>query len=147
MRTMALRRVILAILVAATVVVGPAAWAQDESFEFTVDAARLAADRHTVLVSGTYTCGPLDLNVVGGGGTIDLTVRQGRVSGFGFVPIQVCDGATQHYQADVTTFGGRPFKRGNATASASGIVHGEDAAGQGVDLRVEIQNQPIAITR
>ena len=58
MRTMALRRVILAVLVAATVAVSPAAWAQDETFDFTIDAASLAADRHTVVVSGTYTCGP-----------------------------------------------------------------------------------------
>jgi hypothetical protein len=29
--------------------------------------AVLAADPHTVVVGGTYTCGPLDLDVVGGG--------------------------------------------------------------------------------
>ena len=143
---MALRRVILAVLVAATVAVSPAAWAQDEIFDFTIDAARLAADRHTVVVSGTYTCGPMDLNVVGGGGTVDLTVRQGRVIGFGFVPIEVCDGAAQTYQAEVTAFGQHRFKRGAASASASGIVHGEQA-GVPVDQRTELTNQPITITR
>jgi hypothetical protein len=104
MRTLALRCVVLAVL-AAAIAVTPAVWAQDETFAFTVDAVRLAADRHTVVVSGTYTCGPMDLNVVGGGGTVDLTVRQGQVTGFGFVPIQVCDGTAQPYQAEVTTFG------------------------------------------
>jgi hypothetical protein len=143
---MALRRVILAVLVAATVAVSPAAWAQDETFDLTIDAARLAADRHTVVVSGTYTCGPMDLNVVGGGGTVDLTVRQGRVIGFGFVPIEVCDGTAQTYRAEVTTFGQRRFKRGAASASASGIVHGEQA-GVPVDQRTELDNQPITITR
>jgi hypothetical protein len=145
---MALRRVILAVLVAATVAVSPAAWAQDETFDFTIDAARLAADRHTVVVSGTYTCGPMDLNVVGGGGTVDLTVRQGPVIGFGFgfVTIEVCDGAAQTYQAEVTAFGQHRFKRGAASASASGIVHGEQA-GVPVDQRTELTNQPITITR
>ena len=97
-------------------------------------------------MSGTYTCGPMDLNVVGGGGTVDLTVRQGRVIGFGFVPIEICDGAAQTYQAEVTTFGQRRFKRGAASASASGIVHGEQA-GVPVDQRTELDNQPITITR
>ena len=146
MRAMALRRMILAILAAATVAIGPAAWAQDDTFHFTIDSARLAADRHTVLVSGTYTCGPLDLNVVGGGGTVDLTVRQDRVTGFGFVPIQVCDGTAQPYQAEVTTFGNRQFKRGAATASASGFVQGE-RDGEPVTLFTRVDNQPITITR
>ena len=143
---MALRRVILAVLAAATVAVSPAAWAQDETLDFTMDEARLAADRHTVLVSGTYTCGPLDLDVVGGGGTIDLTVRQSRVEGFGFVPIEVCDGTAQTWQEDVTTFGDRRFKPGAARASASGLVNGE-RDGQPVTLRVDIRDQPITITR
>jgi hypothetical protein len=82
MRTMP-RRVVLAVLVAATVAVGPAAWAQNETFDVTIDAARLATDRHTIVVTGTYTCGPLDLNVVGGGGTVDLTVRQHQVTDSG----------------------------------------------------------------
>jgi hypothetical protein len=128
------------------VAVAPAAWAQDETLPFSIDRARLATDRHTVVVSGTYTCGPLDLDVVGGGGTIDLTVRQGRVVGFGFVPIEVCDGAVQAWQADVTTFGERRFKRGAARASASGLVNGE-RDGQPVTLRVDIPDQRIDLTR
>jgi hypothetical protein len=98
------------------------------------------------VVSGTYTCGPLDLDVVGGGGTIDLTVRQSRVEGFGFVPIAVCDGTVQAWQADVTTFGDRRFERGAARASASGLVNGE-RDGQPVTLRVDIPNQRITISR
>ncbi|HYN18562.1 MAG TPA: hypothetical protein VEY96_10815, partial [Actinomycetes bacterium] len=103
--------------------------------------------RHTVVVGGTYTCPPLNLEVTGGGGVIDLTVQQGRVTGFGYVPVLVCDGTTQTWQADVTTFGDRQFKRGPARASASGGVHGEDDAGQAVDLRVDLSNQRIAVTR
>ena len=145
MRTMPLRRVVLAVLVAATVAVGPAAWAQDATFDFTIDAARLATDRHTIVVTGTYTCGPLDLNVTGGGGTVDLTVSQRRVTGFGFVPIEVCDGTAQTYQADVTTFGDRRFTQGKATASASGFVTGE-RDGESVTLFTSIENQRITIS-
>jgi hypothetical protein len=122
----------------------PAAWPQDETLPFSIDGARLAADRHTVVVGGTYACGPLDLDVVGGGAT-DLTVRQGA-EGFGGVAIEVCDGTIRAWQADVTIFGEHPFKRGAARANASGLVNGE-RDGQPVTLRVDIPDQRIAITR
>jgi hypothetical protein len=145
-----MRRVILTVMVAATVAVAPAALAQ-EPLPFTIDTARLAADRHTVVVAGTYTCPELNLDVVGGGGTIDLTVRQGRVEGIGYVHIQgrVCDGTTRTWEADVTTFGERRFQRGPAQALASGLVTGENATGQRVTLQVAILSpgQPITITR
>jgi hypothetical protein len=146
MRTRSLRRAMLGVMVAATVAAGPAALAQDGTLPFTIDTARLAADRHTVVVNGTYTCGPLDLAVVGGGGTVDLTVRQGEVVGFGFVPILVCDGTVQTYQAAVTTFGARQFKRGAATVSASGLVQGE-RDGEVVTQRTVLVDQRITITR
>ena len=145
MRTTVIQRAVLAAMVTVLVAVAPAAWAQDETLPFSIDRARLAADPHTVVVGGTYTCGPLDLDVVGGGGTIDLTVRQGSVEGFGFVPIEVCDGTVQAWQADVTTFGDRRFKQGAAQASASGLVNGE-RDGQPVTLRVDIPSQRITIT-
>ena len=146
MPTTVIRRAVLAAMVAVLVAVAPAARAQEETLPFSIDGARLATDRHTVVVSGTYTCGPLDLDVVGGGGSIDLTVRQGPVEGFGGVQIEVCDGTTQTWQVDVTTFGDRRFKRGAARASASGLVFGE-RDGQPVTLRVDIPDQQITITR
>jgi hypothetical protein len=148
MRTRSLRRAMLAVMVAATVAAGPAALAQDGTLPFTIDTARLAADRHTVVIRGTYTCPPLDLGVDGGGGTIDLTVNQDGVAGFGFVPIEVCDGTTQAWRARVTSGAGR-FRRGPAQALASGLVTGEDATGQRVTLQVAILSpgQPITITR
>jgi hypothetical protein len=141
------RRVILTVLVAAAVAVAPAAQAQ-EPLPFTIDTATLAADRHTVVVAGTYTCPELNLNVDGGGGTIDLTVTQGRVQGIGYVHLQgtVCDGTTRAWEADVTTFGARRFQRGPARVSASGGVTGDDPSGQRVQLRVEIDRQRITIT-
>jgi hypothetical protein len=86
--------------------------------------------------------------VDGGGGTIDLTVNQDGVAGFGFVPIEVCDGTTRAWRAKVTSGAGR-FRRGPAQALASGLVTGEDAAGQRVTLQVAILSpgQPITITR
>jgi hypothetical protein len=146
MRTKSLRSALLAMVVAAAVAAGPAAWAQDGTFPFRADRARLAADRHTVVVGGTYTCGPLDLDVVSGGGTVDLTVRQGRVQGFGFAPIEVCDGTAQAFQAAVTTFSEPVFKRGGATLLASGQVRGE-LDGVRVTLVPAPGRQRITITR
>jgi len=142
MRTV-LRRAILTVTVVAVLAVGPAAWAQDETFGFTIDAARLAADRHTLVVSGSYTCGPFDAT---GPGFVDLTVVQGRTTGFGSVPIQLCDGSAQAYQAQVVSNSDRQFKRGAARATASGYVEGFRG-----DLRflqtTRVDNQNITIQR
>ena len=140
MRT-ALRRAILTVTVAAVLAVGPAAWAQDETFGFTIDAARLAADRHTVVVSGSYTCGPFDAT---GAGVVDLTVVQGRTTGFGYVPILLCDGSAQAYQAEVVSNSDRRFKRGAARATASGYVEGV-RDGQGFLQTTRVDNQRITI--
>jgi hypothetical protein len=141
MRT-ALRRAVLTLLVAAlvAVVAAPAAVAGAPRLRFAVDGARLTADPHTVVVSGTYRCPVLDLDVPGGN-TIDLTVSQGAVTGFGFVTIEVCAGTTQTWQADVTTFGEPVFTTGRATVSASGLVFARDPAGQDVTLRVDLQQR------
>jgi hypothetical protein len=127
----------------AALAVGPAAWAQDETFGFTVDAARLAADRHTVVVSGSYTCGPFDAT---GAGIVDLTIVQGRTTGFGYVPIEVCDGSAQAYQAEVVSNSGRQFKRGAARATASGYVEGV-RGDQGLLQTTRVDNQRISIER
>jgi hypothetical protein len=142
MRT-ALRRAILTVTVAAVLAVGPAAWAQDETFGFTIDAGRLAADRHTVVVSGSYTCGPFDEI---GPGFVDLTVVQGRTTGHGSVPILLCDGSAKAYQAEVVSNSDRQFNRGAARVTASGYVEGFRG-----DLRflqtTWIDNQRITIKR
>jgi hypothetical protein len=136
------RRAALTLLVAAMVAVAatPATLAAAPRLRFDVDGARLAADPHTVVVSGTYRCPLLNLNV-SGGNTIDLTVSQGEVNGFGFVTIEVCDGTTQSWQADVTTFGEPAFTTGRANVLASGLVFGRDAAGQEVQLQVDLQDR------
>jgi Family of unknown function (DUF6299) len=147
MRTRLLRRAVLILVAAATVGVVPAAQAQDGTLPFTIDTARLADDRHTVVVGGTYSCPQLDFDVVGGGGIIELTVNQGNVRGFGFGSIEVCDGTTRTWQATVTATDGR-FRRGPAQVLASARVTGRDAAGETVTLRADIlaPGQPITIT-
>jgi hypothetical protein len=142
MRT-TLRRAILAVTVMALVAVAPAARAQDATFDFTIDTARLAADRHTVVVSGTYTCGPFDTT---GAGFVDLDVRQGRTTGFGSVPVEVCDGAARAYQAEVVSNSDRQFKRDAARASASGYVEGV-RGGQWFLQTTLVESQRITITR
>ena len=133
-----LRRSVLTVLVAAlvAVVAAPAALAREPRLRFAVDGARLTADPHTLVVSGAYRCPVLDLNVPGGN-TIDLTVSQGGVNGFGGVTVEVCDGTTQTWQAEVTTFGEPAFTTGRASALASGLVFARDPAGQEVTLRDE----------
>jgi hypothetical protein len=143
MRT-ALRRAILTVTMVAALAVGPAAWAQDETtFGFTIDAARLAADRHTVVVSGSYSCGPFDEV---GPGFVDLTVVQGRTTGHGSVPILRCDGSAKAYEAELVSNSDRRFKRGAARATASGYVEGV-RDGQPFLQTTGIDNQRITITR
>ena len=113
------------------------------TFGFTIDAARLAADRHTVVVSGSYTCGPFDTT---GAGVVDLTVVQGRTTGFGYVPILLCDGSAQAYQAEVVSNSDRRFKRGAARATASGYVE-ELRGDQGILHTTRVDNQRITIKR
>lgn len=145
-RTM-LRRAVLAGLVAALVALAaaPAASARAPRLRFAVDGARLTADPHTLVVSGAYHCPALNLAIPGGGGTIDLTVNQNGVAGFGFVPIAVCDGTTQTWQAEVTTFGEPAFTTGRASVLASGLVSARDPAGQDVTLRVDLRDARIRI--
>jgi hypothetical protein len=141
-----LRRAVLAVLVAALVALAaaPTASARDPRLRFAVDGASLTADPHTVVVSGTYHCPVLDLNVPGGN-TIDLTVSQGGLDGFGFVTIEVCDGTTQTWQADVTTFGAPAYTTGRANTTASGLVFARDPTGQDVTLRVDLRDKRIRI--
>jgi hypothetical protein len=142
MRT-ALRRAVLAVTMAATLAAAPTAWALDETFGFTVDAARLAADRHTVVVSGTYTCGPFDTT---GAGVVDLTVRQGRTTGFGYVPVLTCDGSAKGYRAEVVSNSDRRFMRGAASATASGYVEGT-VGGESFRQTTRVDSQRITIRR
>jgi hypothetical protein len=137
-----LRRAVLAVLVAAMVAVAaaPAAVAREPRLRFAVDGARLAADPHTVVVSGTYRCPLLDLDVPGGN-TIDLTVSQGGVNGFGQVTVDVCDGTTQDWEVPVTTFGEPAFTTGRATAVASGLVFAVTPAGKEVTLQVDLRDR------
>ena len=142
MRTMLLRRTLLAVLVAALVAVAaaPAALARDPRLRFAVDGVRLTADPHTVVVSGTYHCPRLDLDVPGGN-TIDLTVSQGEVNGFGGVTIGTCNGRTQTWREPVTTFGEPAFTTGRATVLASGLVFVRTPAGKDVTLQVGLEQR------
>jgi hypothetical protein len=134
-----LGRAVLAVLVAAMVALAAASAASAGAprLRFAVDGASLTADPHTVVVSGTYRCPVLDLDV-SGGNTIDLTVSRGEVNGFGGVTVEVCDGTTQTWQAVVTTFGEPAFTTGGASALASGLVFARDPAGQDVTLQVDL---------
>jgi len=111
-------------LIEQTVYVAPV----QPTFAFSVDGARRGSNPATVIVDGSYTCGPLASN----GNPVDMTIRQGQgsgeVSGSGFVTIAVCDGTPQRYSTTLQSNDGRRFKKGAATVLASGYVCAVDGS-------------------
>lgn len=110
-------RVWAALLVVGLLLVAAPASAQAATFPFSVDRIWLAGGERVAVV-GTYSCGPFAANV----GTVDLTVRQGGRTGYGYATIDVCDGRSRQYEAEVTSVDGQPFTAGPATVAASGYV-------------------------
>ncbi|MGN9908624.1 hypothetical protein ACTMTJ_13860 [Phytohabitans sp. LJ34] len=96
--------------------------------------ALLSDDPATVVLVGTYTCGPFPGGVPDRG-VIDLGVDQ-RVNGatrrgIGYLTPTVCDGAPQWFAAGVSTVDGTAYRRATATWSASGYVEGPDGVQHG----------------
>lgn len=121
------RRVVLVIGVVLAVTLAPAA---EVGADLTLSAssARLGADRTSVVLRGSYTCGPFASGLPDRG-VIDFTVAQGSgsrtVTAFGYLEPSVCDGSAQRYKVTVTGTSGRRFRAGPATWAASGYVEGD----------------------
>jgi hypothetical protein len=102
--------------------------AADAGLTLRAGTATLGPDRTSVVLRGTYTCGPFASGRPDRG-VIDLTVEQNRagdlVRAFGFLEPTVCDGTSQQFQAPLTGTDGQRFKQGAATWSASGYVEGD----------------------
>jgi hypothetical protein len=88
--------------------------------------ALLGRDRTSVVLVGSYSCGPFPGGVPDRG-VLDLEVRQVvgaiEVKAIGYLEPTRCDGAAQPYAATLTTVAGN-LRRGAATWSASGYVEG-----------------------
>jgi hypothetical protein len=134
------------VLLALTAALVPAAGAAAATgLTLTADTATLDPHRTSVVLAGTYSCGPFASGRPDRG-VIDLTVQQTRmgdtVSAIGYLEPSVCDGTAQPFEVTLTGTGGRRFQRGAATWIASGYVEGDT----GTQI-VQVPPTPIVLTK
>lgn len=142
------RRAVLLVAVVAAVAVGPVATAVDAAdggLTLTASRARLGPGRTSVVLQGTYTCGPFASGRPDRG-VIDLTIQQdrrgGTVTAYGYVEPSVCDGTPQGFTATLTGTGTGRFTTGPATWSGGGYVEGDGGLQHG-----QVDPTVITITR
>jgi hypothetical protein len=145
------RRAVL--LVAAMAAVGvmavgssaTAVHAAEDGLTLSASSARLGAGRTSVVLRGTYSCGPFASGLADRG-VIDLTVQQvrwsGTVTAYGYLEPTVCDGDPQSYAVTLTGTGTGRFTTGPAIWSGSGYVEGDGGL-----QHVHVGPSPITITR
>jgi hypothetical protein len=122
-------RAMATVLLGLIMVLLPAvALAADAGLTLTAETAALGRHRTSVVLHGTYTCGPFASGRPDRG-VIDLSVQQDRagssVMAYGFLEPAVCDGTPQPFQVTLTGTGGNRFRQGEATWIASGYVEGD----------------------
>jgi len=119
--------------------------AADAGLTVTAGTATLGPHRTSVVLAGTYSCGPFASGRPNRG-VIDLTVQQLRmgdpVAAHGFLEPAVCDGTSQPFEVALTGTGGKRFQRGAATWGASGYVEGDTGM-----QNVHVPPTPITLTR
>jgi hypothetical protein len=136
----------MGMVTAATVALAPASpVAADSGLTLTASSAKLGADRTTVVLRGSYTCGPFTSGRPDRC-MIDLTIRQvrrsGTVTGYGYVEPSICDGSPQSFAATLTSASGARFTTGPATWVGGGYVEGD-----GILQFGGVDPTPITITR
>jgi hypothetical protein len=120
-----LRLGVVATAVAAAVVgLGQQAGA-DPVLQVSVTGAALVPGGAQVVLTGQYVCGPFSPD---SDGVVDLTVRQGTTTGYGYLYPAVCDGSAQTWSAPVDSVGA-PFVGGRAQVSGSGYACDRGPAG------------------
>jgi hypothetical protein len=139
-------RAMVTILLGLTAVLLPAVGlAADAGLSLKAESVTLGPHRTSVVLGGTYTCGPFASGRPDRG-VIDLSVQQDRESGtvaaFGFLEPAVCDGTTQPFEVTLTGTGGKRFRQDAATWSASGYVEGDTGL-----QHVQVPPTPIVLTR
>jgi hypothetical protein len=121
------RRVVLVLGVVLAVTLAPAVEAGAD-LTLTASSARLGPGRTSVVLRGSYTCGPFASGLPDRG-VIDLSVQQVRggttVTAFGYLEPSVCDGSAQPYRITLTGTSAQRFRVGSASWSASGYVEGD----------------------
>ena len=122
-------RTTVTVLLALTAALIPAAGlAAEAGLTLTANKATLASHRTSVVLRGTYSCGPFASGRPERG-VIDLGVRQTRgdatVDAIGYLEPSICDGTSRPFKVTLTSTGDERFRRGAATWSASGYVEGD----------------------
>jgi hypothetical protein len=122
------RTTLVVLLTLPALLIPAAGVAADVGLTLTADTATLGRHQTSVVLRGTYSCGPFASGRPDRG-VIDLSVEQVRmgdtVAAFGFLEPAVCDGTSQPFEVTLTGTGGARFQRGPATWSASGYVEGD----------------------
>jgi hypothetical protein len=139
-------RTTVTILLALIAAVIPAAGAAaDTGLSLTADTATLGPNRTSVVLRGTYSCGPFASGRPDRG-VIDLSVQQTRMGGMlaaiGYLEPSICDGTSQPFEVTLTGTGSKRFRQGAATWSASGYVEGDTGL-----QHVQIPPTPISLMR
>jgi hypothetical protein len=139
-------RTALTVLLALVAACIPAAGvAADAGLTVTADTATLGPHRTSVVLAGTYSCGPFASGRPDRG-VIDLSVEQrqssGTVTAFGFLEPAVCDGTSQPFEVTLTGNGGKRFREGTASWSASGYVEGDTGL-----QHIQVPPTPIVLMR
>jgi hypothetical protein len=139
------RRTVTVFLALIAAFIPAAGVAADAGLTLTADTATLGAHRTSVVLGGTYSCGPFASGRPDRG-VIDLSVQQirmgGTVAAIGYLEPAVCDGTSQPFEVTLTGTGGKRFRQSSATWSAPGYVEGDTGL-----QHVQIPPTPIILTR
>jgi hypothetical protein len=139
------RTIVFLAVVSAMAVAGARVVAAQDGLTVTATSAELGPQRTSVVLRGSYTCGPFASGVPDRG-VIDLSIEQvgrGRtVAAYGFLEPSVCDGTSQPFDVVLTGTGGKRFRAGAATWAGSGYVEGDTGL-----QHVQVAPTPITLTR
>jgi hypothetical protein len=134
---------LLAVLWAATV--GGAGAVAAVGLTVTANSAELGPHRTSVVLRGSYSCGPFASRRPDRG-VIDLNIEQMRhgrtVAAYGFLELSICDGTSQSFHVTLTGTGGKRFRAGAATWVGSGYVEGDTGV-----QHVQVPPTPIMLTK
>jgi hypothetical protein len=139
-------RAMVTVVLGLTAVLIPAVGsAADAGLSVTATTATLSPDGTSVVLEGTYSCGPFASGRPDRG-VIDLSIHQrhaGRaVAAIGYLEPAVCDGTSEPFEVTLTSTDGGRLRKGAATWSASGYVEGDTGT-----QNVHVLPTPIALTR
>jgi hypothetical protein len=147
MGTVVRRTIALVVVVWAVTVGGAGVVAAQDGLTVTATSAELGPHRTSVVLRGSYSCGPFAAGVPDRG-VIDLRIEQVRrghtVAANGFLEPSICDGSSHPFGVVLTGTGtgGQRFRAGAATWAGSGYVEGDTGL-----QHVQVGPTPITLTR